>query len=59
MNYLPAGTTKIIAMKRVTHAKRSETLAEYYYRVNRHLLKGIILLEIDTDTNMINVIKEN
>lgn len=38
MSYLPEDTTKMIIMKKATHVKRSETLAEYYCRTNMHLL---------------------
>lgn len=58
MNYLPEDTNKIIVLKKATHARRNETLAEYYCRTNYHLLKGIKIFEIDTDTNIITVIKE-
>ena len=27
--------------------KKNESLAEYYYRVNRHLLDGVYIVEID------------
>jgi len=58
LNYLPTDTKKIIVLKKATHAKRNETLAEYYFRINIHLLKGIMLFEIDTENIKINIIKE-
>jgi hypothetical protein len=58
LSYLPTDTKKIIVMKKATHLKRSETLAEYYFRINKHLLKEIMLLEIDVDTKKITIIKK-
>lgn len=55
--HLPPHVIKIIAMKRACHAKRNETLAEYYYRTHQHLLNGIVLLEIDSDNKTIREIK--
>lgn len=57
MSYLPADTTKMIIMKKATHEKRSETLAEYYCRINKHLLKGINVFEIDMENESISVVK--
>lgn len=52
-SFLPNGVKRVIAMKRSLHPRRSESLAEYYYRIYQHLLSGIVLLEIDTETNTI------
>lgn len=52
MSYLPADTLKIIAIKKSVYPAKSETLAEYYYRINGHLLGGIKVLEIDDDGTM-------
>jgi hypothetical protein len=49
MHYLSAETAKIILLKKATPDKKNETLAEYYVRTHKHLLKGIEVLEIDTD----------
>ena len=53
---LPNGVKRVIAMKRALHTKRTETLAEYYYRTYQHLLSGIVLLEIDTESNTVKSI---
>ena len=47
MSYLPAGTTRILAINKSTHPRRAETLAEYYNRIDGHLLNGVTILEID------------
>ena len=57
LTYLPEQTTKIVVMNKSTHPKRSETLMEYYYRTNRHLLKGITLFEVDEAIGSIRVIQ--
>jgi len=57
LSFLPNTTTKIIAIKRSERGKR-ETLAEYYYRTNRHLLNGIDIYEIDKENKRIFIINE-
>ena len=49
LNFLPKDTTKIILMKQ-TMPLREETLAEYYYRINHHLLQGIHVYEMDENS---------
>ena len=58
MSYLPATKKKIVIMKKAIHVKRNETLAEYYCRINGHLLNGITVLELDTDISKLVVVKE-
>lgn len=48
----------MIVMAKATHPRRNETLAEYYYRINYHLLGDIRILEYDTDANEMRVIGE-
>ena len=52
MSYLPSETLKIIAIRKSIHPTKTETLAEYYNRINGHLLSGIRILEIDDDGAM-------
>ena len=56
MSYLPSNTKKIIALSKSYNIKKNETLAEYYYRTNKHLINDIELVEIDTSSNKVNVI---
>lgn len=58
MHYLSAETVKIILLKKAKHDKKNETLAEYYVRTHKHLLKGIKVLEIDIDNRTIRAIKD-
>ena len=47
MSYLPDEITKILCIKKSSHIKKVETLAEYYTRINRHLLGNVKVFEID------------
>lgn len=49
MSYLPAKTKKIIAIGKSILSHKAESLAEYYCRINGHLLKGIEIAEVDDD----------
>jgi len=44
---------RFVVMKRDTHPRRQETLAEYYYRTYRHLLGEIFIIEIDITTKAV------
>ncbi len=52
MNYLPKETIKIIAMKKSRFPGKTETLADYYHRIDGHLLQNIHLAEIDDDCSI-------
>ena len=56
-SFLPSETDKILVMAYATHPKRKETLAEYYIRINGHLLKNIRVWEFNPDTNEMRMIK--
>lgn len=58
MSYLPQNHTKIIALKKSNRAKNSESLAQYYIRINGHLLKDVIIIEIDTEQKSLSFLKE-
>src|SRR5213083_1323288 len=53
LSHLPAQTTRFIAMRRDSHAKRTESLADYYSRTYRHFLSEIQLLEIDLESRKV------
>ena len=46
----PAGYRRILAMKRQTHSGRTESLAEYFVRLNSHLLGDVEVVEIEEQT---------
>lgn len=47
--FLPAGTQKILCMKKDVYRGKSETLAEYYVRVHGNLLGDVSVFEISED----------
>ena len=50
---------KYIAMIKSYNPKRKETLAEYYYRTNKHLLGDVIIAEYDPDANDMRFLNED
>ena len=56
LTFLPKEKYRFVIMRKDTHPKRSETLAEYYYRTNKHLLQGVHILELDLETGIIREI---
>ena len=59
LSFLDSDVDKSIVMVKSTHPKRSETLAEYYFRTNRHLLGKIKILEYDPTLNDMKLIGQN
>ena len=47
LSFLPDAYEKYIVMLRSQHKKKQETLAEYYYRTNHHLLGKTRIAEYD------------
>ena len=50
---------KYIVMRRSYNEKRKETLAEYYYRTNRHLLGDIIIAEFDIENKNMHFLNDD
>ena len=59
LSFLDSNVDKTIVMAKSTHPKRDETLAEYYFRTNRHLLGKIKILEYDPISNDMRLIGQN
>lgn len=59
LSFLPENIEKYIVMLVSRHAKREETLAEYYFRTNRHLLGKTIVAEYDPQTNYFRIVGQN
>ena len=57
LSFLPKTYDKYIVMLYATHEKRAESLAEYYYRTNRHLLGDIKVAEFDPDKGIFRIIE--
>lgn len=56
LSFLPDTYKKYIVMLYATHPKRSETLAEYYYRMNKHLLGTIKVAEYNPNNDSFRII---
>ena len=56
LSFLTGDVTRFITMRKDVHPKRQETLADYYYRTNKHLLGDVLLIEIDVTNEVIRTI---
>lgn len=56
LSFLPETYEKYIVMLKSYHPKRNESLAEYYYRTNRHLLGKIKVAEYDPERNEFRIV---
>lgn len=59
LSFLPDDIDKAIIMSHAVHPKRAETLAEYYFRTNRHLLGKIKVMEFNMNTNTMRIVGRN
>lgn len=48
LQWLPADWTRILAMSRSTRPTHQESLAQYFVRLNRHLLGDVSVVEVGT-----------
>lgn len=48
----PPGYRRILALKRHNHPDRAESLAEYFVRLNRHLLDDVEVVEISENGSL-------
>ena len=56
LSFLPDAIKKYIVMAKSTHPRHTETLAEYYFKTNCHLLGKIRVLEYDVSSNEMRLI---
>ncbi len=49
-------TTKVLCIKKAVHLNKQETLAEYYVRIDGHLLRDVKVFEVD-EQGGINVVR--
>ena len=59
LSFIPKEYDKYIVMLSSYHEKRKESLAEYYFRTNRHLLGTIKVAEYDPETKELRVVGVN
>ncbi len=50
---------RFVVMRRDTHPRHQETLAEYYYRTYQYLLGEIFIIEIDIETNAVKEFRKS
>ena len=55
-SFLPQGIEKVLVMAYAVHPKKNETLAEYYFRTNGHLLGDVKVMEYNIETNNMRII---
>ncbi len=58
-SFLPDETEKVLVMAYATHPKRKESLAEYYIRINGHLLGNVKVWELNPETKEMRKIKND
>ena len=58
LSFLPDSYKKYIVMLRSYTEKRKESLAEHYYRTNKHLIGKTIVAEYDPEREELRIIKE-
>lgn len=56
LSHSPSNAKKIILLRRDTHPKRKESLAEYYVRTYYHSLNKITIMELDIKNMTLNEI---
>lgn len=56
LTFLPESFEKYIVMLKSYHPKRQESLAEYYFRTNKHLLGKIKVAEYDPDKKELHIV---
>ena len=59
LSFLPDIFEKYIVMLCSYHPKRNESLAEYYFRTNRHLLGRTKVAEYDPETDEFRIVGSN
>ena len=57
MSYLSADSTKILCIKKSVYPGKIETLAEYYCRIDGHLLRDVKVYEVD-DNGAFRILKD-
>jgi len=53
LSYTPVGSKRFIALRHDRHARRVESIAEYYVRTYRHLIGAVTVYEVDVLTGRI------
>lgn len=56
LQHLPGNKKRFVVMRRDVDEKHKESLADFYYRTNRHLLNGVFIVEIDVTTKTVRTL---
>ena len=54
--HLPAFTKRFVVMPRDIRPKTGEALADYYHRTYKHLLNGVLVIEIDVSSKTVRIL---
>jgi hypothetical protein len=56
LQHIPENIKRFVVLRRDVDEKHRESLADFYYRTNRHLLNGIFIVEIDVKTKTVRTL---
>jgi hypothetical protein len=56
LQHIPSDKYRFVVLRRDVDYKHTETLADYYYRTNRHLLNGVHVIEIDVLAKSVRIL---
>lgn len=56
LSFLSPSMVRFIVMRKDLHPKRRETVADFYYRTYRHLLNGVLIIEVDVESGTLRKI---
>jgi hypothetical protein len=58
LHYVPKIKKRFVVMRKCMNVKHFKSLAEYFYHTNKHLLNGILIIEIDRETEKVRIFPE-
>jgi hypothetical protein len=50
LSLVPRNKKRLLVILKATHPRKQETLAQYYKRINQHLLNNIVVVEFDPES---------
>ena len=53
LQHIARDKNRFVVLRKNVNQKRGETIAEYYFRANKHLLNGVFVIEIDDITGVV------
>lgn len=58
LSFLPDEKVRFVVMRKDTRPNKGESLAKYYYRTYRHLLRGVRIFEVDLENQRLKEIND-